>query len=268
MKVVLLTGSHPRHFFVVNQLAELGIVAGHVVEQREEFVPQPPPGLETVDQENFIRHFRDREQAEARFFKGNAEVMKDIPTFTCTRETLNTEQTIEWVRSVEADAAVSYGVHKLDSALLHALPEHAWNIHGGLSPWFKGNITLFWPFYMLRPNWAGMTIHRLTERLDGGEIVHHSVPELAYGDGIHDVACKAVQKVAQDLSKIFSEFTLEQVHYMPQKGNGKLFVGTDWTPQHLRFIYQTFNNDIVDQFLDGKLAKIEPPLVNAFQKDE
>ncbi|BDG45790.1 MULTISPECIES: formyltransferase family protein [Parageobacillus] len=89
---------------------------------------------------------------------------------------------------------MTYGVNKIDDHVIDMLPDYAWNIHGGLSPWYRGNITLFWPFYMLRPNWAGMTIHRLTSKLDGGDIVHHSVPKLEYGDGIHDVACKAVKK--------------------------------------------------------------------------
>ncbi|WP_019153813.1 formyltransferase family protein [Robertmurraya massiliosenegalensis] len=267
MKVVLLTGSHPRHFYVVNQLAKLGIVAGHVIEQRESFVPEPPQGLEPIDHWNFIRHFQDRDEAEHRFFAGNEKVVEGISSLNVTIETLNSQETINFIKEISPDIVISYGVHKLDANLLQALPEHSWNIHGGLSPWYKGNITLFWPFYMLRPNWAGMTIHKLSVRLDGGDIIHHSVPELSYGDGVHDVACKGVQQVAHDLIKILTELKLEQIRYTPQKGNGKLYVGTDWTPQHLRLIYQTYNNDIVDHFLDGKLSKIEPKLVNAFQKE-
>lgn len=265
MKIVVMTGSHPRHFYVVNQLVDLGIVAGHVIEEREEFMPQPPAWLEGIDRDNFIRHFQDREEAELRFFSGNDRVKESIPSFRVTRETLNSDGTLKWIQEISPDIVISYGVHKLDEKLLKKFPEHSWNIHGGLSPWFRGNITLFWPFFMLRPNWAGMTIHRLTERLDGGDIVHHSVPKLEYGDGVHDVACKAVQQVGQDLKKILSTIQLEDIQYVPQKGTGKLFVGTDWTPQHLRLVYQTYNNDIVDHFLDGKLVKIEPNLVNALK---
>lgn len=101
---------------------------------------------------------------------------------------------IQQLQEQQPDVVLTYGVNKIDDHVIDMLPDYAWNIHGGLSPWYRGNITLFWPFYMLRPNWAGMTIHRLTSKLDGGDIVHHSVPKLEYGDGIHDVACKAVKK--------------------------------------------------------------------------
>lgn len=268
MKILLLTGSHPRHLYIVNKLAELGIVSAHVMEIREEFVPQPASNLEEIDRTNFIRHFADRDEAEHRHFLGNDVVNTDIPTLKVTFEELNSQKTIDWVSSQSFDLAISYGVHKLNNELLEVLGEHAWNIHGGLSPWYKGNITLFWPFYMLRPNWAGMTIHRLSLRLDAGDIVHHSVPILEYGDGLHDVASKAVKQVAEDLQKILTEIPLEQIKYSPQKGNGKLWIGTDWMPQHLRFVYNTYNNDIVDQFLDGKLPKIDPPIISAFRKEE
>jgi len=267
MKVILLTGSHPRHLYLVNKLAELGVVSAHIMEIREEFVPQPSDDLEGIDRANFIRHFADRDEAERRHFIGNNKVKINIPTLEVSHETLNSQETIDWIKGQSFDLAISYGVHMLSEDLLDVLPEHSWNIHGGLSPWYKGNTTLFWPFFMLRPNWAGMTIHQLSARLDAGNIVHHSVPQLAYGDGLHDVACKAVIQVVNDLAKIISDIPLEQVRYSPQKGNGKLWIGTDWMPQHLRFVYNAYNNDIVDQFLDGKLPRIDPPIISAFRKE-
>ncbi|GLC87792.1 formyltransferase family protein [Lysinibacillus piscis] len=268
MKVLLLTGSHPRHLYLVNELSKLGIVAAHIIEVREEFVPQPPAHLEKIDEENFIRHFADRDEAEQRHFQGHATVHTDILTFKVSHSTLNSAETIEWVKNQTFDLAISYGVHMLSKELLEVMPEHSWNIHGGLSPWYKGNTTLFWPFFMLRPNWAGMTVHRLTTRLDAGEIVHQAVPTLAYSDGLHDVACKAVIQVAEDLISIIQSTPLEKIIYTPQKGNGKLWIGTDWMPQHLRFVYNVYNNDIVDQFLDGKLSRIEPSIISALRNEE
>lgn len=268
MKILLFTGSHPRHKYLANRLFEHQVVSGHVIEKRGEFVPEPPTYLDELDRQNFIRHFADRDQAELSHFPIEKETLNTVPTLNVSKNDLNNIETIKWVKSQQFDLAISYGVHKLSDELLEALGGNAWNIHGGLSPWYKGNTTLFWPFYMLRPNWAGMTIHRLSSRLDAGEIVHHSVPQLAYGDGLHDVACKAVIQVANDLTKIITTLKLEEINYTPQKGNGKLWVGTDWQPQHLRFVYNTYNNDIVDQFLDGKMIKIDPPIISAFSKGE
>ena len=39
------------------------------------------------------------------------------------------------------------------------LPKEKINLHLGLSPWFKGSVTLFWPFYHLMPQFCGSTFH-------------------------------------------------------------------------------------------------------------
>jgi len=264
MKIILMMGSHPRHHYVAQQLMQSVEVVGYLVEKRGNFVPSPPAYLNGRDRENFVRHFHDREQSEYTMFPNQIEVPENVSYRPVTMVQLNSEETIQWVGSLKADLLISYGVHKLSDELLAQAPKYAWNIHGGLSPWYRGTTTLFWPFYMLQPNWAGMTVHKLSSKLDAGDILHHSVPELSYGDGIHDVANKAVKQVAHDLSYILTHFTLDELKFVPQRSAGKLFLSSEWKPEHLRVIYDLFDNDIVDQFLDGKLPKVDPPLVRAW----
>lgn len=265
MKVVLLTGSHPRHLFLAHTLHRAGLLGGLLIENRGVFVPQPPQHLQPVDRDNFVRHFHDRDEAENKFFGGIDYRSFGVPLFEVEKKELNNSKTKEWIRQQEADVIITYGVHKISDEMLENFPVHSWNVHGGLSPWFRGNITLFWPFYFLKPNWAGMTIHQLTAKLDGGGIVHHSVPRLDYGDGVHDVACKAVIQVGEDLVSILEALSDgAEVRPVRQKSNGKLFVSNDWHPQHLRLIYQTFDNDIVDRYLEGELPHQAPPLVDFF----
>lgn len=264
MRVIIMLGSHPRHNYVAQQLINTGNVVGYLVEQRENFVPSPPAHLDEQDKQNFIRHFRDRDQSEHAMFPASVDVPEHVSVRNVTIDQLNSTETIEWISSLKADLLISYGVHKLSDQLLAQAPAQAWNIHGGLSPWYRGTTTLFWPFYMLQPNWAGMTVHKLSSKLDAGDILHHAVPELSYGDGIHDVANKAVKQVAEDLYYILTHMQLDELSFTPQKSAGKLFLSSEWKPEHLRVIYQLFNNDIVDHFLDGKLPKVDPPLVRAF----
>lgn len=265
MKTILLTGSHPRHLYIAKQLAKNGLLQGLLLEEREEFEPSSPAGLLDVDRNNFIRHFRDRSEAERRWFGSKDDESTNIPAFRVTPAELNSDKVKQWVRAMQPDTVLSFGVHKLSAELLAEFPERAWNIHGGLSPWFKGAITLFWPFYFLQPNWAGMTIHRLTSALDGGEIVHHSVPSLERGDGIHDVACRAVKQAAEDVVTLLQKVDQgQEPALVKQRSNGKLFLAADWKPQHLRLIYNSFDNDIVDRYLDGEFGHQEPPLVRAF----
>lgn len=267
MKVIFMCGSHPRHLYIANKLYENGYLEALVMEEREDFVPQPPEGLIERDRNNFIKHFAERDLAEKKYFQGISydELLNNVDILHTDWESLNSPATISFIKKHSADFLFSYGIHKVSDEIIDCYEERSFNIHGGLSPWYKGNTTLFWPFYFLKPNWAGMTIHRLTKRLDGGDILHHSVPELSKGDKMHEVACKAVIQVAEDLCTIL-KLVQEggEIHCEKQKGNGKLFLSKDWSPQTLRVIYELFDDKIVDAYLGGELTSENPPLVRAF----
>lgn len=266
-KVVFMCGSHRRHLYIANELGKFGRLAGLVIEKREDFVPVPPDDLSERDRNNFIHHFEERDKAETKFFS-NVDVdalLNSTPHISVSKEDLNGSRTIAFLEEIQPDYLFSYGVHLISDTIIGLFDNRCFNLHGGLSPWYKGTITLFWPFYNLCPNWAGMTIHKLTSRLDAGEILHHSVPVLLHGDKMHEVACKATVQVSADLCRILDMVDKgHELTFQKQKSNGKLWVETDWTPQHLRVIYEFFDDNIVDMFLNGELTVSEPPLYKQF----
>ncbi|MED1420449.1 hypothetical protein [Bacillus smithii] len=111
---------------------------GHLIEEREAFRPSPPEGLEPIDRENFIRHFRDRDQAESAFFGRHNQISGDIPTLKLDRTELNGNKMIQWLQEQKPDVVLTYGVHKIDDHIIDMLPHYSWNIHRGLSPWYRG----------------------------------------------------------------------------------------------------------------------------------
>lgn len=266
-KIVFMCGSHIRHLYIAEKLYQEDRLAALVVEKREDFIPQPDEDLSQRDKENFILHFAQRDKAERKFFGEEVPeyLFENVPTLHVEMEELNSRRTVEFIKAQNASVLLTYGVHKVSDEIISCYGNHSYNIHGGLSPWYRGNITLFWPFYFLKPNWAGMTIHKLTQKLDGGDILHHSVPQLEHGDKMHEVACKAVMKVAEDFCRIMECMDNgRELICQPQKNAGKLFLERDWTPQMLRVIYELFDDKIVDLYLDGELEVTHPRLVNFF----
>lgn len=263
MRVVCLTGDAPRHRSIVAAVAAAAELAGWVIELREPFVPEPPPELEPHLRELFVRHFAGRERAEERFFGGIERPR--CPTLEIAREELNGPRVREFVSGCEADVVLSYGVHKLSEETLAAFPEDSWNVHGGLSPWYRGVTTHFWPSYMLEPQMTGVTLHRLTQRIDGGEIVHQTAAPLEAEDGIHELACRTVREFGRELGRVLElRAAGELAPPRPQKGTGKLWLARDWRPEHLRLIYDVFDNRVVRAYLDGELRQFERPVVRQF----
>jgi hypothetical protein len=45
MKIVFITGSHPRHAYLAQKLAATGRLSALIIEEREAHIPVPPCGL-------------------------------------------------------------------------------------------------------------------------------------------------------------------------------------------------------------------------------
>ena len=271
MKLLLFSGSHARHVYVHEQViaADDLEVAGIVSMQRESTLPDPPEGWPAHDRELFEHHFQRRDEVErATYGDRSVERYEDVaPTLFVDRDELNSERVAEFVREADADACFIFGTGLILDPVLPALPEWRLNFHLGLSPRYKGSATLFWPFYFLEPQFAGGTLHQIVPEPDAGGIVHHTVPQLERGNGIHETAA--------DVTVQFAEETVALLEHLADTGSlpveeqtrtGKLFLSNDFDPHYLRVIYDLYDNNIVDEYLDGNLGDRQPDVVDAFEK--
>ena len=264
MNIVFLTGSHPRHAYMARAIASTGALAGLVVEQRENFLPATPVDLPSDTSSLFQHHFAGRDQAELKHF-GNVE-WPDVPRLDVSMTTLNSEPTVDFVNALQPTLLLSYGVHKLTPQSLESIAcVIKWNIHGGLSPWYRGVTTHYWPSYMLEPQMTGMTVHLLTNDIDGGDLIHQSLAELVRGDGVHDTACRAVLSLCDDMKLLMEVVASGNIRTpVRQTTTGRIWRSVDWRPTHLHSVYELYGNQVVDRYLNGELGKAEPKIVRQF----
>lgn len=265
MKILIISGSHPRHLFVHQAVLDSGAECAAIVMRRENLLPAAPSGIPAIDRKLFERHFRERYETEDSLFGHTSpeHTFSAIPTFYCDPDELNTPASAAFASAFRADLAFICGSDLIKDPLLAALPKDKVNLHLGLSPWYRGSATLFWPFYFLQPQFAGATFHQIVPEADAGEILHQCVPALSKGDGIHDVGARTVVQARDDLRQLLSGFASSGWHYKAQKTTGRLFLTRDFQPAHLRLIYETFGNAIVDRFLSGDLEQRMPVLIRS-----
>ncbi|MCS3632511.1 methionyl-tRNA formyltransferase [Salinibacter ruber] len=260
MDIVCMVGSHPRHRYIAERAAEGGDLVGLIIEERGEHTPDPPDGLGAELSELYTHHFERRAAAENEFFSDAS--FPDANTIRVPQEELNSEEVRDFISEADPGVAITYGVHILSPKTLDTVPELAWNVHGGLSPEYRGVITHFWPSYMLEPQMTGVTLHELTPTVDAGPIVHQTGGQLVKGDGIHQLASRTVRKFGDELPKVISKAAANDLEDpVPQRGSGKLWTASDWRPEHLRVVYEYFNNEIVDRYIEGEIEGEEPDLV-------
>ena len=254
MRLLVIAGPHKRHLWFARKLADSFDLAGCIIMAREDSVPLPPESTSRRDSQNFATHFRLRQEAEDCAFSIGAESRQSF-AFEIQREDLNGPAVIEYARQTRAEACIVFGADILGAELLAVLPPFTLNVHLGVSPWYRGAATLFWPFYNLEPHWAGATLHYLTPRVDAGPIVVTCHPVLERGDGIHDVGVKVVVQAldgvvmclnaAQKGARLMGEV---------QPPYGRLYLRRHFRPEHLRVNYDLFNDRMVDAYLDGDIG--------------
>jgi folate-dependent phosphoribosylglycinamide formyltransferase PurN len=262
MGICLITGDHPRHKYLASKLHESGKITGWIIEKREEFNPVVPIELDGVLKKIYIHHFKERSRIENMIFKG-ADVRLKVPTIEITKSELNKEKTFNFLEQLKPRLVISYGCHKLSSRLINIAKCRFWNIHGGLSPDYRGVITHFWPSYFLEPQMTGITLHETTNFLDAGSIIFQTAAPMVRGDTLHRLAARNIEYFSTELAKKINKLNLEKIpHGSEQDGYGKVFMASDWRPEHLVMIYEIYNDAIVDALLDGNISGRKPNLVS------
>ena len=267
LKILFIGGNHLRHSYYLNQINKIFPLTSAIIENRvkgtSEKIPVPPSELSNHDKNNFLKHFSQRLETEKVFF-GN-QTLPNIPILNIEEFELNSQKTTNFVKLAKPDIVLIFGCHLIKDPLLSVLPKHSINLHGGLSPRYRGTATMFWPFYFLEPNHVGSTFHYIVSEPDAGNVIHQSTPILEYGDKIHDVACKTIVQSAKDAIKLLEIFRKNRKwNIFKQKYSGKNFLENDFRTEHLRIIYDLYDNDIVNHFLDKKINPKHPNLIKQF----
>lgn len=266
MRVLLFSGSHSRHLFVLAKLLKLDASFRVVVMERESVMPLPPENITKHDLANFSRHFEKRFEIETGAFGElkHDSVYLGIDKYVCQPHELNSNATVEFVKKEPADVCIVFGSDLIKGELLESLPKLSINFHLGLSPWYRGSATLFWPFMFMEPQCAGITIHKIVSAADAGEVLHQSVPTLKKGMGIHDVGLATVLKGSIDLVQTLNNLINGvDLKFTAQQTMGRLFLTRDFEPHHLRTNYDLFNDQMVDEYLSGNLGSKQPKLITS-----
>jgi methionyl-tRNA formyltransferase len=259
-KILLIIGNQRRHLHFASTINSKFELSGVILVDRGVDIPSMPEGLDEIDQLNFKKHFSNRTQAELKHFQNIVKLA--CPVLEVGFDSLNTNESVNFIKKIEPNFVFVFGSGLIKNPLLEVLPKETVNLHLGLSPRYRGSATLFWPFYFLEPNFAGTTFHYLVEQPDAGEVIHQIVPKLEYGDKIHDVACKVVSESSIAVIELVQIY-LSKGYWSKsaQKHTGKNFLDSDFHPTQLRVIYNTFEEKIVDYYLDRKIRNRVPKLI-------
>lgn len=240
-----------RHCFVANRLSEAFDVAG-VWQEAKSF--QPLSYASTPAEAAVIeRHFDARQASEDAFFAGHEAARG--PARQVAPGGCNDTGEIEAMCAARPDVVLVFGTGLLKRPLLARFPDRVLNIHLGLSPYYRGAGTNFWPLVNGEPEYCGATVHFMDEGVDSGPIVEHVRPEIAPGDGPHEIGNKTIIAAVETLTRAARALGRGGVASTPQGADGRVYRRSDFSADAVRQLYQNFERGMIADYLAHRAAR-------------
>jgi methionyl-tRNA formyltransferase len=267
MRAILLTSTFRRHVFVANTVAARCDLVG-VWQEEKSFRPERY-AANAEDEAVIQRHFASRDESEVAHFAshdtlrvGAQAVHRMVPVGGC-----NDPAEVALMVATRPDVVLVFGTGILREPLLSAFEGRLINIHLGLSPYYRGAGTNFWPLVNREPEYVGATIHYLDAGIDTGPMLAHARPTVTRGDGPHDVGNKTIVAAADALLRAAASHVAGTARPVPQWTGGRLYQRKDFSADAVRTLYRNFDTGMIDEYLaarasrDAALRLIQPECV-------
>jgi hypothetical protein len=226
---MVLCGRSPRHLYVANALCRAGDVVAIVQETGSDFSWKKL--ARTLRPDNFYRKawrwLRDRRRytgnGEARFFFGDAQPRLDRPELLREVPHINHADAVGLARSLRPDLIAVFGSSLIRGELLKQGRLGIANLHGGLSPEYRGADCTFWALYNGEPEKVGCTLHWIDAGIDTGGLIAHVSPEVRPDDDELRLFWRAVMTSADAYAELLRRLAAGERFGQTQPHKGRLY---------------------------------------------
>ena len=265
LSLLILCGRSPRHLYVANALCRAGRPLAIVQETGAEWSPRKTLGKLRPDKlwRKAWRWLRDRRRytgrAEAKFFFGAETPHLDCPELVRDVPHINHPEVLRLARELQPDLICVFGTSLIRGALLQEGRLGMVNLHGGLSPDYRGADCTFWALYNGEPENVGCTLHYINSGIDTGELIAHVRPAVREGDTELPLFWRAVKDSAAAYAEFVGRLAAGERFGLRQSCKGRLYQVKQ------RGLKQ--EQELARQFKVGLLAHVNlPPRVVWFEQ--
>jgi folate-dependent phosphoribosylglycinamide formyltransferase PurN len=250
MRVLLITADGLRHDYVAARLAAETTVVG-VVRERRTHAADALVGLSGGDRTVVEAHLSARDATE--------RLMLHVPhvdtrpggldVFETSHGGANSADAAGWIAERRPDVLVLFGSSIIGLPLLEAYRDRVVNLHLGLSPYYRGSATNFWPLVHGEPECVGATIHLAVTRVDAGSILAQARPEAVTTDRSHEIGTRALIAGVALLPRAVGEYVRGNLPPRTQDlSQGRVFRTRDFTADAVRTMWRNFELGMMNDY--------------------
>ena len=251
-KILILTGASARHLYVANQLCAGAEVLAIVQETGSHWTARKV--LRLLRPGNFARKMsrwlRDRKRytggGEGKFFFADREPQLDQPQLLQQVPHINHPRVLELATELKPDLICVFGTSLIRGPLLDAAKLGMVNLHGGLSPQYRGADCSFWALYNGEPEQLGCTLHYIDSGIDTGGLIAHIRPPIHPNEDELTLFWRAVRESATAYVKLINRLDNGEKFGITQSDKGHLYQVKDRTAEHEHELAQRMEHGYPD----------------------
>lgn len=227
MRVLILKGNAPRHNHFANEIRKIDGVEALIIEHKrlsqkrlKKMLLKSPSTFFNRISKYFFMKLRQWNKKEQEFFKYPSCPIDHIG------ESLNSESSLQLMKDFNPDLLVAFGIPIISNKVIQIPQFGAINLHGGISPQYKGGNTIFWPLYKNDIGNAGATLHYMVKKVDSGKVIAKVYPAINAKDNELTVSAKTFKLATQEMVAIVKwvQFNKQKIGGEEQKGKGSLYL--------------------------------------------
>lgn len=259
-----MTSDQRRHRSVSERLANHLDLAGIVAETKRAKVED----RSTIDDEDahvIEEHFRERDEVEKNLL--GDPTMPEVPVLEVETGGSNSQACYEWVLERDPDVLLLYGTSIIRDPLASRFEDRMINLHLGLSPYFRGAGTNFWPLVEGLPELVGATVHLATDDVDAGPILTQVRPDPEPGDRVHEIGTKAILEGAEAMGRVVAPYLAGEIEPVPQRADqGRVYKRADFDADAVRQLWANLDDGMVAEYIENlERRRKDYPIVDNLQ---
>ena len=228
IKALILTSDSLRHKYFSDVMSNFFDIKGVIVESKKNYYIEAKKESIKVQE-----HFNQITEYENKYFEGVC-FPENCKVVYLNEADINSYKLTHWSKNQEIEVILLFGTTILTDCWLESFKDRIVNLHLGLSPYYRGSATLFWPIHNNEICCVGSTIHIATKRVDAGNIIARIKPELNIYDNYYDINLKTIKQSIDAMPFYVHDYLSGKVSPVAQDlSSGVLYKKSDFTKNSL-----------------------------------
>jgi folate-dependent phosphoribosylglycinamide formyltransferase PurN len=246
-KALVLTSDSLRHRYFLGQIASSFDVVGAMSEPKRNYfndVRERSPEVEA--------HFVNLAKAESLMFSPNDSQASKAEVDSIVVEDINTADAVAAAKSLKPDVICLFGTSILKTPWLEAFPDRIVNLHLGLSPYYRGAATLFWPFFYRELSYLGTTIHLAVAKVDAGAILKRVKATFEVGDNYYVITNRLIRDSIDQFPSVVNDYLDGKITPFAQETvKARVMKKVDFTEESLRAVLQYVGKGLTKEMIQS-----------------